>query len=182
MALRPWTKLNQQDRAVNNWWTYRQDEFRLPNGQTGEYHYVHTEGASLVVPVLDDGSLILVRQYRYLCERESLEFPCGGVKPGSSYEQTAVAELREEAGYSAQEFRLIGEFNPYNGVTDEICRVYVASGLSDTGHDREATEEMELEILSVEELTRRIHAGQIWDGMTLAAWSLLTPLIRKDVP
>lgn len=180
MALRPWTKISQRDRAVNDWWTYRQDEYRLPSGQTGQYHYVHTNGASLVVPILDDGSLVLVRQYRYLCERESLEFPCGGVKPEASYEETAAAELREEAGYGAQEFRLIGEFNPYNGVTDEICRVYIASGLSHIGHAREVTEEMEVEILSLEEMENRTRSGQIWDGMTLAAWSLASPHIRKS--
>lgn len=172
MALRPWRKLTQTDLTVNNWWTYRRDEFELPDGKTGEYHYVHTEGASLVVPVLDNGSLVLVKQYRYLCERESLEFPCGGVKMGSTYEQTAKAELREEAGYVAKALLPVGEFNPYNGVTDEICRVYIANDLTHVGHDREPTEEMEVEILSVADLEERIRSGAIWDGMTLAAWSL----------
>ena len=182
MALRPWKKLSERNLAVNNWWTYRRDEYELPGGRKGEYHYVHTEGASLIVPQLDDGSLVLVRQYRYLCMRESLEFPCGGVKSGSSYEETAAAELGEEAGYKAGAMRLIGEFNPYNGITDEICRVYLASHLTHIGHHREATEEMELVVLSVPDFARRVHSGEIWDGMTLAAWVLVSPLLSRDEP
>jgi ADP-ribose pyrophosphatase len=182
MALRPWKKLNERNLAVNKWWTYRRDEYELPSGRKGEYHYVHTQGASLIVPQREDGSLILVRQYRYLCARESLEFPCGGVKPGSTYEETAAAELREEAGYKAGTMRLVGEFNPYNGITDEICRVYFASQLTHVGHHREATEEMELEMLSVPNVADRIRSGEVWDGMTLAAWVLVFPLLSRHEP
>ena len=178
MALQSWRKLRQQDLFVNGWWTYRKDDYELPGGERGEYHYVHTEGASLVVPVLEDGRLVLVRQYRYLCARESLEFPCGGVKRGSSYEETAAAELREEAGYEARVMRSVGEFNPYNGITDEICRVYIASELTHVGHAREATEEMELEILTPAAVQEKIRSGEIWDGMTLAAWTLVAQALR----
>ena len=179
MIFRPWKKLTQQDISSNGWWTYRKDEYELPGGTKGEYHYVHTGGASLVIPQLDEGSLVLVRQYRYLCERESLEFPCGGVKPGSSYEQTAAAELQEEAGYEAGAIRLLGEFNPYNGVTDEICRVYLATRLTHVGHDREPTEQMEVEVLSVGDVAHKIRSGEIWDGMTLAAWALVFPDLQR---
>jgi len=178
MALQPWKKLRQQDLIVNGWWTYRKDDYELPGGKRGEYHYVHTEGASLVIPILGDGSLVLVRQYRYLCSRESLEFPCGGVKRGSSYEETAAAELREEAGYEARVMRRVGEFNPYNGITDEICRVYLASELTQVGHAREVTEEMELEVLSTAAVEGKIRSGEIWDGMTLAAWTLAAPSLQ----
>ncbi len=75
------------------------------------------------MPVTGEGKIIMVRQYRYLAERDSLEFPCGSVKNGSSYEETAKLELAKEAGVEAGEIFLAGRFNPYNGVTDEMCNV-----------------------------------------------------------
>src|SRR4030065_1744459 len=98
----------------------------------------------MVVPILEDGTLLLVNRHRSLLGRESAEFPCGSVKDGATYEETARQELREEAGYSAESLLLAGEFNPYNGVTDEMCRVYVARDLAFVGGTPDATEELEL--------------------------------------
>src|SRR5208283_655228 len=77
-----WKKLTSKIVHKNPWWNYHLDSFQIPNGVKGEYHYVHTEGSSLIIPVIDNGKIILVNQYRYLRDRESIEFPCGGVKPG----------------------------------------------------------------------------------------------------
>jgi ADP-ribose pyrophosphatase len=173
MSLRSWKKLSGSVIARNGWWTYRKDEFELPSGKRGEYHYVHTNGASMVVPVTVDGKVLLVNQYRYLCGRESIEFPCGGVKDGSSYDETAVHELREETGYTSGRLSPAGEFNPYNGVTDEICRVYIARELVYVGGAPDDTEEFEMVRLSPGELEGRIASGEIWDGMTIAAWGIV---------
>ncbi len=172
MSLARWKRLSTAIVVNNNWWVYRRDETELPNGRRGEYHYVHTNGASLVIPVLPDGKIVLVNQYRYLCDRESLEFPCGGVKNGSTYDQTAEEELVEEAGFRASDWRVVGEFNPYNGVTDEICRVYLAKRLVAVPATPDETEEFEIVHLSPQELEARIVSGVIWDGMTLAAWTI----------
>ena len=102
MALRPWTKLKEYTVATNPWWTYRRDACLLPGGAEGEYHYVHTNGSSMVIPVAADGRLLLVNQFRYLMRRESLEFPCGSVKEGATHERTAREELAEETGYVLQ--------------------------------------------------------------------------------
>src|SRR5712691_808081 len=83
--LAAWKKLQLLQETKNPWWTYRIEEFELASGVKGRYHYVHTNGSSLTIPLLDDGRVALVRQYRYLCKRESLEFPCGSVKDGSTY-------------------------------------------------------------------------------------------------
>jgi ADP-ribose pyrophosphatase len=156
----------------NAWWTYLLDEYNLPSGKRGEYHFVHTPGSSMVVPVLPDGTLLLVNQYRYLLDRESIEFPCGSVKEGSNHDRTAWEELAEETGYSAKTLLQVGEFNPYNGVTDEMCRVYVARDLQFVGANPDETEEFELVRLNPGELDRKIADGTIWDGMTIAAWGI----------
>jgi ADP-ribose pyrophosphatase len=127
----------------------------------------------MVVPVEDDGSLLLVNQYRYLVERESLEFPCGGVKPGATHEQTAREELAEETGRAAATLTLVGRFVPMNGVSDELCHVYVARGLTPEAEaEPDDTEEFELVRLRPDEVEARMNRGEIWDGMTLAAWCL----------
>jgi ADP-ribose pyrophosphatase len=126
----------------------------------------------MVIPVLPDGRLLLVNQYRYLAGKESLEFPCGSVKDGSTHDRTAWEELAEETGYSAKAMFQVGEFNPYNGVTDEMCRVYVARDLAFVGGAPEETEEFELVMLSPSELEAQIGSGVVWDGMSVAAWGI----------
>ena len=119
------------------------DRFEIPGGLTGEYHYVHTEGSSMVIPFTGDGNIVLVNQYRYLCGRESIEFPCGSVKKGSTHRETAHLELEEETGYRALSMEALGDFNPYNGVTNEICKVYLARNLRSTEPRPDETEEFE---------------------------------------
>jgi ADP-ribose pyrophosphatase len=170
LSLKKWKKLSEVVLLKNPWWTYKKDETKLPNGRHGEYHYVHTNGASMIVPELDDGRIVLVNQYRYLNDRESLEFPCGGVKDGYTYEETAMHELEEEAGFIAHDWHVAGEFNPYNGVTDELCRVFIAKKLVAVPSKPDETEEFEMILLLPSEIDTRIANGVIWDGMTIAAW------------
>jgi ADP-ribose pyrophosphatase len=172
MSLRRWKKLSESVLFKNSWWKYIIDNTELPSGRHGEYHYVHTNGSSMIVPVLDDGRVVFVNQYRYLNNRESLEFPCGGVKEGNNYEETAMHELEEEAGYMAHTWQVIGEFNPYNGVTDELCRVFFAKDLVAIQSKPDETEEFEKVFLRPDEIDAKIASGTIWDGMTIAAWTI----------
>jgi ADP-ribose pyrophosphatase len=172
MPLNPWKKIAESIVFKNPWWTYKRDTFELPSGGTGEYHYVHTNGSSMIVPIMDDGTLLLVNQYRYLVGKESLEFPCGSVKDGSTYDETAWHELVEETGYSAKGLYMIGEFNPYNGVTDEMCHVYIAKDLQHVGGTPDETEEFEVVTMTLVQLEEKIRMGIIWDGMTVAGWAV----------
>ena len=170
--LKRWKRLETILMKENNWWTYKRDTFQIPNGITGEYHYVHTNGSSMIIPILDDGGILLVNQYRYLCDRESLEFPCGSVKSGHDYEKTARLELEEETGFTSRSVKSVAEFNPYNGITDEICRVYIARALIPERAKPDATEEFEILKHTPGEIDHLIETNEIWDGMTLAAWTL----------
>jgi len=161
----------------NPWWRYCRDEVELPSGKRGEFHYVLTNGSSMVVPQMDDGRLLLVRQYRYTGNRDSIEFPCGGLKSGSTHEETAKAELAEETGFLPGRLECVGGFNPCNGLLDEICRVYIARDLRYVGARPDETETFDLVILEPKELAGFIRDGTIWDGMTIAAWSLATPVL-----
>jgi ADP-ribose pyrophosphatase len=165
-------KIDSKTIMKNPWWEYRIDNYIMPNGKESEYHYVYTPGSVFVIPRTRNNTFIMIRQYRYLNQRVSIEFPGGGLKVGISSENCALEELREEAGYIARKLNFIGEFNPFNGVTDEICKVFLADDISFIGNNPEDSEEFEILNLETKDIINLINKGAIWDGMTLAAWSI----------
>ena len=165
-------KLSTEIAHANPWWEYRHDRYVRPDAKEGEYYYVHTHGSVVVIPELADGRLFMTRQFRYLNQRESLEFVGGGVKPHASSLESAREELLEEGGFDAKEMVLLGRFNPFNGATDEICEVYVARELEKRGARPEGSEEFEDHELSVSEVESLIVKGELWDGMSIAAFML----------
>lgn len=170
--LKHWKTLTSKIYFKNPWWTYKIDEYEIPDGISGEYHYVHTFGSSMVVPVTAQGKIILVNQYRYLCAKESIEFPCGGVKEGKTHQEMAHCELEEETGYRSKNLVYVAEFNPFNGVTDEMCQVFIARQLEKVESTPDITEEFEILYLTPKEIDSLIESNKIWDGMTIAAWRL----------
>jgi ADP-ribose pyrophosphatase len=158
--------------AKNPWWEYRKDSYQKPDGSEGEYHFVHTPGSVMIIPLTDLGNIIAVRQYRYLNRREGLEFIGGGMKEGLGAEESARQELLEEAGIVAEVLTKIGEFNPFNGVTDEICNIFVAQSLKRTTAKPDDSEEFEVVELAYDKFCELVKAGSIWDGMTLAAFAI----------
>jgi ADP-ribose pyrophosphatase len=170
--MKPYKTLQKNVVFENPWWRYCYDRIELPSGKAGEYHFVATNGSSMIVPKMEDGSFLLVRQYRYTGNRNSLEFPCGGLKNGASFEETALHELEEETGYNPENIKEIGKFNPCNGLLDEICMVYLAENLTYIGARPDETECFELEHFTAQEIDALIKDGTIWDGMTMAAWAI----------
>ncbi len=156
----------------NPWWQYRRDRYRLPSGEEGVYYFVHTPGSVMIVPVTRDGRLIFCRQFRYLNQRISIEFPGGGVKKGMDTTTAARLELEEECGVTSDTLQPIGSFNPMNGVTDELCSVFIATDLKPVMAQPDITEEFEVVLLTRDEVDAAIGSGELWDGMTLAALAL----------
>ncbi len=116
--------------GTNPFWDYVQEEYLLPDGKPAPYYYARSRNSSIVIPQLDNGLFVLVKQFRYLGGRTGIEFPGGGHKPGHSPEMTAHEEMREEAGITEAELTFIGTFNPCIGITDEVCSVYYAKATS----------------------------------------------------
>jgi ADP-ribose pyrophosphatase len=173
MALEKWKKLDTVTKFTNKWWSYKVDKYLFPNGKEGEYHYAFTYGSVFIVPVTDEGRIIMVRQYRYLNDRFSIEFPGGGVKKENGHDDEARKELIEETGRDG-ELVFAGMFNPYNGVSNEICKVYIARNLKpSTEFIKDDSEEFEIGEYTYEEIETMVNNNEIYDGMTLASWSLV---------
>jgi len=174
-----WKKISSEVRLQNPWWSYALDTFETA-GLKREYHYVHHTGSAMTVPVLPDGRLVLIRQYRYLMDRPSVEFPCGGVEEGETFAQAAARELAEETGLVAADLINIGQFCPCNGMIDEWCRLFLARGLRQTESSPESTEEIEILTRRLDEVEAMIRQGEIWDGQTLSAWALVRDAMKHE--
>lgn len=168
-------KLSEKSICINPYWEYKIDEYVLPNRKKELYFYAHTPGSTMIIPRLGN-KFILTLQFRYLNQKESLEFPGGGIKNGLTIVENAMEELTQETGYSSMELKQIGTFNPCNGLTDEICYVFYTENLTKTSQKLDETEEITVVHLSEEEIVHKIKNGEIWDGMTLASWCLYKSL------
>jgi len=175
--MKPYKVISRSVAFKNPWWRYCLDHIELPSGKLWEYHYVLTYGSSMVVPVMEDGKLLLVQQYRYTGNRDSIEFPCGGLKEGETHDEAAKNELLEETGFLPGRIEAVGSFNPCNGLLNEICRVYIARDLTYVGARPDDTETLEPVRFTIEEMEKFIRSGEIWDGMSIAAWAIARPHI-----
>ncbi len=173
MELKKWKKLLTEVKFNNFWWSYKIDKYLLPDGTEGEYHYAFTNGSVFIIPVTAEGKIIMVKQYRYLNDRFSIEFPGGGVKQENNHDNEAQKELIEETGFDG-ELHFAGMFNPYNGVTNEICKVYIARNLKTSNkYKKDNSEAFIMYEFLPEEIDNMISKNDIYDGMTLASWALV---------
>ncbi len=169
---RKWQRADTETLFSCRYYKLTHDRYHRPDGEMGDYYFVDIPGSTMVVPRLDDGRFVLGKQFRYLMRRSSVEFPAGGLPAGVDPLDNAKKELREEVGYRAARWEKIGEFAPYNGVSNEMCRVYLATDLAPVGAEPEPTEEIEIVALSGNEIEALIDSGELWDGMTVNSYYL----------
>ncbi len=146
------------------------DEIELPDKNIAEREYVRHPGGICVVPVTDEGEIMLVRQYRYPYGEEVIEIPAG--KRDSADEdplEGGKRELKEELGITAERFISLGTFYPTPGYTDEVIYMYAAFGLTFGETDPDEDEFVLPEKIKLEKLLDMIMAGEIPDGKTQAA-------------
>lgn len=147
----------------------RRDEVELSNGNLATREYIQHPGAALILPVLNNGNLVLIRQYRYPLHRNFLEFPAGKIDPGESPEQTARRELSEEVGYRPGQLQKLSEIHPGIGYTDEIIHLFLATDLIKTERHPDPDEILEVSELSIPELLRLVWQHQLTDVKTQIA-------------
>ena len=162
-----WTRRSSRYLFESHWFKLRQDQVTLPSGEPITYTMVEHPGYAMVVPLLEDGRVLLERVYRYTVQETLLECPSGGLDgPHESPEDGARRELEEETGWIAGELTPLGAFFGSNGISDEHFHLFLATGLREGGTiRREATEQMELEYHPLEEAAAMALRGGITDAV-----------------
>ncbi len=123
---------------------------------------------SVVVPVKDDGKIILVKQFRYPLQKTLIELPAGKLDKGEDPLVCATRELEEETGYKAKEIKKLGEIYTAPGYCTEVLHIYSANGLIPGNHNREEGEHgMEILEFSIGEIEKMISDGEITDAKTI---------------
>jgi ADP-ribose pyrophosphatase len=147
----------------------RVERVRLPNGNEAEIEVVRHGGAAAIVPVLDAGEVLLVRQYRHAIGDWLLEVPAGKLDPGEGPEACARREVEEETGFRAGELRPLGWIWTTPGFSDEKIWLYLATGLTVARQALQADEALSVERLALSEAARRAADGEIVDGKSVCA-------------
>jgi ADP-ribose pyrophosphatase len=150
----------------------RRDRVRLPDGGEAVREYVVHPGAVLMIPVLDNGRLIAVRQFRYPQNRAFVEFPAGKLDAGETALATAQRELVEEAGYRAAHWTRLGVIHPVISYSTEAIEIYVARSLTHVGAKLDAGEFLDVLECTEDDLHAAQDHGRLTDAKTLAALAM----------
>lgn len=154
------------------------DRVRAPDGHEQTFEYTLHPGAAVVIPMLDDGRLVLERQWRYPLNRSFLEFPAGKLNPGEDPLEAVRRELAEETGYRAAEWAKLGEMHPVIAYSTEVIHLFMAKGMVAGESAREKGECLELVVMSPEALFDAIHSGEVTDSKTLSCAVWLDRILR----
>jgi 8-oxo-dGTP pyrophosphatase MutT (NUDIX family) len=145
----------------------RVDTVKLADGSLRQREIVEHPGAVAVVPVLDDGRIVLVRQFRPAVGKQTLELPAGTVEPDEDVHITAGRELEEETGYRAANWRELVRFYVSPGWCNEELVIYVAADMVAGKPDTEDDEEISVVALELSAVPELIRTGEICDAKTL---------------
>jgi ADP-ribose pyrophosphatase len=159
------------------------DTVRLPSGRNAIREVVKHPGGVVAVPVLEDGRLLLVRQFRYPLQKYILELPAGKLDSGQSPLETMKRELEEETGYRAEVMRYEFSFCTSPGFSDEIIHLFLARGLTHVAQRLEEGEHITVESYTLDECLHMIKTGEVADAKTIVGilwYQQLAPEFRPQ--
>lgn len=149
---------------------YYVDTMELPNGNQAKWDFIEHKGAAAVIPVTEDGKILMVSQYRNALERDTLEIPAGGRNPGETTYVAAARELEEETGYRTEdELELLISIYTTVAFCNEKIDIYVARNLIKTQQHLDEDEFLNVGAYSLEELEQMIFEQKIQDAKTISA-------------
>jgi ADP-ribose pyrophosphatase len=169
LARASWQTRGSRPVYENPWIRIREDTALMPDGRTTLYGVVECRPAVGVLPFLDDDTVVLVGQYRYVARGFYWEIPTGAARPGETEEAAARRELAEEAGYEAQRLSKVHVFHTSKSVVDETAHIYLADGLRPVPREPDPTEFIDVQSFSFADALRMVETSEIKDSMTVVA-------------
>ncbi|MGQ0695775.1 MAG: NUDIX domain-containing protein [Nitrospiraceae bacterium] len=154
------------------------DRVTLPNGVTVDLEIIRHSGAAAVVPMKDDGTVVLIRQFRHAADGFIYEIPAGKLHPGEDPLNCAERELEEEIGYRASSFELLSSIFTAPGFADEVIHVYKATGLTKGHQQLDRDEVLDVIEMPLSDAMAKIEDGTIRDAKTIVG--LQAVYIRKQ--
>ena len=159
--------------------TIRRDNLRTPDGRTTKFDIVEHHGSVVIVPVDEEGNLLLVRQYRHAAVDNLLELPAGVLELNEEPALSAARELREETGMAAKNLVELGKFYLAPGYSTELMTVFLATNLYVNPLDPDADEFLEVEKIPLAKALSIAEAGKMPDAKTLAALLMARPHLSQ---
>jgi ADP-ribose pyrophosphatase len=151
----------------------------LPNGATIELELIHHPGAAAIVPMKDENTIFMIRQYRYAAGGYLLEIPAGTLHPNEDPKDCAARELEEEIGFRALALDPVITFFTTPGFTNEVIHIFKATGLSPGRQNLDHDEVIEVIQLPLETAMTQIREGKIRDGKTIVGLQTVFLQSRK---
>lgn len=146
------------------------DTVKLSNGNVAEWDYIGHKGAAAVVPVLDDGRILMVHQYRNALDRFTIEIPAGGLDDADEPMQVCAArELEEETGYRSEHLEFLISVQTTVAFCNERIDVFVARDLIKTRQHLDEEESIDVKAYTLDELCELMFAGKLQDGKTISS-------------
>jgi ADP-ribose pyrophosphatase len=142
---------------------------RLPDGRVASREVIEHPGAVAIIPLVDDDHVCLIRNYRLAVQKWLLEIPAGTLEPGEPPAVTAMRELAEETGYTAQSLTPLCQMVFSPGILHERMHIFVATGLTPGETRLEFGEQIDKEIMPLNEALAMIECGEVEDAKTVAA-------------
>jgi ADP-ribose pyrophosphatase len=157
----------------------RRDYLKTPDDRETKFDIIEHGGSVVIIPVDENGNLLLVRQYRHATGGDLLELPAGTLDEDEDPVVCAAREIREETGKAAAQLTRLGDFYLAPGYSTEFMIVYLATGLSDDPLDADEDEFLSVETVPVAEAIRMAERGEIPDAKSLAALFMAKPSLEK---
>ena len=148
--------------------TLKLDKAELPNGRVARREVVEHPGGVAVLPLFDDGTVSIVRQFRYPFQKVVTELPAGKLERGEDHRVCALRELSEEVGAEAEELTYLGAMYTSPGFSSEVLHMYLARGLKQGASHPDEDEFLEGERIPFQQLVDEVMSGEIADGKTIA--------------
>ena len=161
------TKLSSKNVFQGRLLDVRKDEVELPNGKTSTREWINHPGAVCCVPILPDGKIALIKQYRYPVQSEMIELPAGKLDPNEEPEECAIRELQEEIGYRPKKLTFLTHIHPAVGFANEKMWLYLAEDLVPSESKLDEDEFLELIPTDFDEALELIWSGEITDVKTI---------------